>query len=143
MTLLFARRGTAGLLAVLLGRNLHVHDDAVGSGRNLERRIFHICGFFAEDGTEQTFFRREFGLGLRGDFADEDVAGLHFRADADHAVGAEVLQRFIAEVRDVARDFFRSELRVAGRHFKLVDVDRREDVVLTIFSLMRIASSKL
>jgi len=102
---------------------------------------FNICGFFAEDGTEQTFFRREFGLGLRGDFADEDVAGLHFRADADHAVGAEVLQRFIAEVRDVARDFFRSELRVAGRHFNSsmwIDVKMSS---FTIFSLMRIASS--
>ena len=44
--------------------------------------------------------------------------------------GAEILQRFIAEVRDVARDFLRPELRVAGGHFKFINVNRGEDVFL-------------
>ena len=73
---------------------------------------------------------RQLGLGLGGDLADEDVAGLHFRADADDAVVVEVLQRFLADVRDVARDFFRPELGVAGGDLELLDVDRGEDVLL-------------
>ena len=129
MLLLLGGRGLVAF-AVLLGRHLDVHDDAVGAGGNLERRVFHVGGLFTEDGAEQTFFRREFGFGLRRDFADENVAGLHFRTDADDAVRPEVLQRFIAEVRDVARDFFRSELGVAGGDFKFIDVNRGEDVVL-------------
>jgi len=50
----------------------------------------------------------------RRDFADENIARLHFSTNANNAIRAEVLQRFIAEVRDVTRDFLRSELRVAG-----------------------------
>ena len=114
----------------LLGRNLDVHDDAVGAGRNLQRGVLHVGGLFAEDGAQQALFRREFGLALRRDLADEDVAGLHFRADADDAVGAEVLQRLLAEVRDVARDFLRPELGVAGADLEFVNVNRGEDVFL-------------
>ena len=121
----FGRRRACSRVGFLLGGDLHVHDDAVGAGRDLERGVFHVGGLFAEDGAQQAFFRREFGFALRRDFADEDVAGLHFRADADDAVGAEVLQRFIAEVRDVARDFLRPELGVAGADFEFIDVNAR------------------
>src|SRR5205085_9132136 len=34
------------------------------------------------------------------------------------------------EVRNIARDFLRTELGVTGADFKLIDVDRGEDVVL-------------
>jgi hypothetical protein len=124
------RGGFDSCVAVLLGRNFHVHDDAVSAGRNLQRSVLHVRGLFTEDGAQQTFFRRQFGLGLRRDLADENVAGLDFRADADDAVGPEVFQRFIAEVRDVARDFLRSELGVAGGDFKFINVNGSEDVVL-------------
>ena len=110
--------------------DLHVHDDAGDAGRNDERGVLHVRGLLTEDGAEELLFRREFGLGLRRDFADEDVAGLHFRADANDAVVIEVLQRFFADVRDVARDFFRPELGVAGGDFEFLDVDRGEDVFL-------------
>src|SRR5436189_230631 len=80
---------------------------------------------FTEDRAEQLLFRGELGFGLRRDFADEDVAGLHFRTDANDAVVVEVLQRFLTDVRDVARDFFRPELRVTSGDFELLDVDRR------------------
>src|SRR6185369_10620733 len=96
VTLLFAGGGAGALFAFFLGRHFNVHDDAIGARRNLERRVFHVGGFFTEDGAEQTFFRREFGFRLRCDFADEDVAGLHFGADADNTVRPEVLERFIA-----------------------------------------------
>ena len=128
LALVLGRDGLA--FAVFLGRHLDIHDDAVGAGRNFQRRVLHVRRLLTEDGAEQTLFRRQFGFGLRRDLADENVAGLHFRADADDAVGAEVLQRFIAEVRDVARDFLRPELGVAGGHFEFVNVNAGEDVVL-------------
>ena len=45
-------------------------------------------------------------------------------------IGAEVLERFIAEVWDVTRDFLGSQLGVAGADFEFIDVNRGEDVVL-------------
>ena len=80
----------------LAARNLHVHDDAVGAGGNGQRGVLHVRRLFAEDGAQEALFGGEFGFGLRRDLADEDVAGLHFRADADDAVRAEVAQRFLA-----------------------------------------------
>jgi hypothetical protein len=41
-----------------------------------------------------------------------------------------LLQRLLADVRDVAGDLLRPELGVAGHHLELLDVDRGEDVVL-------------
>ena len=79
---------------------------------------------------EEAFFGGEFRFALGSDFADQDVAGLDFRADADDAVGAEVLQGFVAEVGDVAGDFLRAELGVAGADLEFINVDGSEDIVL-------------
>ncbi|OQA69359.1 MAG: hypothetical protein BWY37_00820 [Firmicutes bacterium ADurb.Bin262] len=54
---------------------------------------------------------------------------MHFGADVDDARLVEVAQRFLADVRDVAGDFFRTELGIAGGDFELFDVDRGEHVV--------------
>ena len=56
--------------------------------------------------------------------------GADLGADADDAALVEVLQDVLAEVRDVARDLLGAELRVAGVDLVLLDVDRREHVVL-------------
>ena len=76
---------------LLLGGNLDVHDDAVGAGRHRQRGVLHVGGLLTEDGAQQAFFRRQFGLALRRDLADENVARLHLGSDADHAVGTEIL----------------------------------------------------
>ena len=67
---------------------------------------------------------------LRRDFADQNIARLHFRADANHAVRSEVVQRFFAQIRNVTRDFFRPELGVARADLELVDVNGSVDVFL-------------
>ena len=84
----------------------------------------------AEDRAEQLLFRRQLGLALRRDLADEDVAGLDLGADAHDARLVEILERFFTDVRDVARDLFLAELGVASDALELLDVDRGEDVVL-------------
>ncbi len=55
--------------------------------------------------------------------------GVHFGADIDDAGLVEVLQRLFRDVRNVAGDFLRPELGVAGHHLEFLDVDRGEDVV--------------
>src|SRR6202044_1740082 len=72
----------------------------------------------------------ELGLALRRDLADQDVARLHLGADAHDARLVEVLEGLLADVRDVARDLFLTELGVAGDALELLDVNRGEDVVL-------------
>ena len=54
----------------------------------------------------------------------------HFGADIDDAGFVEVLQRLFRNVRDVARDFLRPELGVAGHRLEFLDMDRGEHVVL-------------
>ena len=67
---------------------------------------------------------------LRGDLADEDVAGFDFGADADDAVVVEVAQGVLADVGDVAGDFLGAELGIAGGDIEFRDVDRGVDVLL-------------
>ena len=55
--------------------------------------------------------------------------GLHLGADIDDARLVEVLQRLLADIRDVARDLLLAQLGVAGHHLEFLDMDRGEDVV--------------
>ena len=118
------------LLEVDAARDLDVHDDAIDARGDDERSVLHVGGLLAEDRAEEFLLGGELGLGLRGDLADEDVAGLHLGADADDAVVVEVLEGFLAHVRDVARNLLRPELGVTGGDLEFLDMDRGEDVLL-------------
>ena len=97
--------------------------------RHLEAGVAHLAGLLTEDGAQQPLLGRELGLALRGDLADEHVAGADLGADADDAALVEVAEHLFREVRDVTGDLLRTELGVAGVDLVLVDVDRREHVV--------------
>ena len=109
--------------------HLDVDDLADLAVRDLHRGVTHLAGLLAEDGTEQTLLRSQLGLALRGDLADEHIARTDLGTDADDAAFVEVGD-FLAQVRDVPGDFFGAELGVAGIDLVLLDVDRREHVVL-------------
>src|SRR4029079_15480211 len=83
-----------------------------------------------EDSADELLLRRQLGLALRGDLADEEVAGADLGADAHHAALGEVRARLLRAIRDVARDLLVAELRRARVDLALVDVDRAEHVVL-------------
>src|SRR5213076_2590333 len=87
-------------------------------------------GLLTEDRSEEPLLGRQFGLALRRDLADEDVAGADLRPDVDDALLVEVLEGLLADVRDVAGDLLGSQLRVAGLDLVLLDVDAGEEVVL-------------
>ena len=99
-------------------------------GRHRERRVPNVPRLLAEDGAEELLLGRELRLALGRDLADQDVAGLDLRAVPHDPRLVEVLERLLGHVRDVARDVFLAQLRVARLDLELLDVDRGVAVVL-------------
>ena len=97
---------------------------------HLERGVADLARLLLEDRADQLLLGRQLGLALGRDLADEQVAGADLGADAHDAALVEVAQRLLRAVRDVARDLLVAELRGARVDLVLVDVDRRQDVVL-------------
>ena len=119
----------AAILGGIGGGHLNGHDNARRSRRNGEGRVAHISSLLAEDCAKETLFRAELRLALRRDLSDENVARLHLCADADDAVGTEVLESILTDVRDVARDFFGTELRVTCTALEGDDMQGRKNVL--------------
>ena len=128
---------------VVTAEHLDVDDFARLAVGHLERGVADLAGLLTEDRSQQPLFRGQFGLALGRDLADEDVTGTGFGADTDDAALVEVGEDVVAEVRDVSGDLFGPELGVTGVDLVLVDVDRRQHVVLHRRSERMIASSKL
>ena len=97
-------------------------------GRRSER-VLHLARLLAEDRAQQALLRRQLGLALGRDLADEDVAGADLGADVDDPLLVEVLEGLLADVRDVARDLLGAQLGVPRLDLVLLDVDAREQVV--------------
>ena len=94
------------------------------------RRCRAPARLLLEDRADQLLLRGQLGLALRRHLADQEVARPDLGADADDAAVVEVLQGLLGAVGDVARDLLVAQLRRAGVDLVLVDVDRREHVVL-------------
>lgn len=118
------------LVVVLTREDADADDLAVLTVRHLERRVANLARLLTEDRAEQALLRRQLGLALGRDLADEDVAGLDLGTDADDAALVQVGQDLFGDVRDVPGDLLGAELRVAGVDLVLLDVDRGENVVL-------------
>ena len=118
------------LLDALAREDLDVDDGAVDARRRLQARVTHVAGLLTEDGSQQLLLGGQLRLALRRDLADQDVAGLDAGTDANDAALVEILERRLRDVRDVARDLFGAELRVASLDLELLDVDRGVGVFL-------------
>jgi len=108
----------------LAGEDLAIDNGAFNARRAIERRVLDVSGFFAEDRAEQFLFRRQLRFAFRRDFADQNVARLYRRTDADYARFIQIAQERIRDVGNVARDFFRSQFGVACLDFEFFNVDR-------------------
>src|SRR5688572_4235998 len=126
----FDQHGAFVFLGAFAREDLHVHDDAFDSRRADQRRIADITSLFTEDRAEEFLFRRQLGLAFRRHLSDQNVAGLHVGTDSNDACLIEILQERLADVGDVAGDFLRTKLGIAGFDFKFLDMDRRVVVVL-------------
>ena len=84
------------LVAVVAGEHADVDDLAGLAVRHLQARVADLTRLLTEDRAEQTLFRRQLGLALGRDLADEDVARADLGADADDAALVEVLEDVLA-----------------------------------------------
>ena len=124
------RLGNALFVGILAAGHADVHHDPHTAGWHAEGSVFHVSGFLTEDGAQEAFFRSQFRLGLRSDLAHENIARTDFRPDAHHAVCTQILERFFTHVRNIPRDFFRSQLGVTSADFEFLDVNGGVDVFL-------------
>ena len=127
---LFDRQRTRILLDAIAREHANVDHGAVHARRNAQRRVFHVGSLLTEDGAQQLLFRRQLRLALRSDLAHQNVARLHLGADECDACLVQLGQRDVTDVRNVSGDFFRPQLRVARNACELLDVDRREAIVM-------------
>ena len=104
--------------------DLHVDDSALRALAHAQRSVFHVAGFFAEDGAQQFFFRCQRGLAFGCDLADQRVARLDFSAHVDDAGLVEAVELQLGQVRNVARDVLGTELGVAGHDHEFFNVNR-------------------
>ena len=94
-----------------------------------KRGVAHVRGLLAEDRAQKLLLRGHRRFALGGHLADQDVAGADLGADIDDARFVEVVQRVLADVRDVPGDLLLAEFCVARHDLELLDMDRGEDVV--------------
>ncbi len=109
--------------------DLDVDNRAIDARRRNQRSVFHVRGLLAEDRTQEFFFSGQLGFALGRNFAHEDRAGLDLGADANDAALVEVAEHILADVGNIAGDFFRPELGVTGLDLQLFDVNRSVVVV--------------
>ena len=83
--------GEVHAAAELLGPDHHA-----GRARgHLERVVLHVLARATEDRVQQLLFRRQLGLGLGRNLADQDVTRADAGADTDDAVVVEVAQHLL------------------------------------------------
>ena len=95
---------------------------------NLQRRVANLASLLAEDGAQQALFCGQLGLALRGDLAHQDIAREDLGTDANDAVGIQVRDHILGDVRNLAGDFLGAELGIARIDFVFGNMDRREEV---------------
>ena len=77
--------GALVALNALAGKDLNINDGSAHARGHAQRRVFHVRGLLAENGTKQFFFRRKLGFAFWRDLTYQNVTGLNFGADVDHA----------------------------------------------------------
>ena len=118
------------LVTVVAVEHLDIDDLARLAVRNLQRGVAHLTRLLAEDGPEKTFFRGQLGLTLGRDLPDQHIAGRHLSTHPNDAQIVQVSQDLVRQVGDVPCDLFGPQLGISGVDLVLLDVDRRQDVVL-------------
>ena len=111
------------LLLTLAGEDLYVHHRALDARRAGEGGVADVAGLLTEDGAQKFLFRRELSFTLGRYLAHHDVTLLYGSADADDAALIQIAQRRLAHIGNIASDFFRPQLGVAGLNLELLDVN--------------------
>ena len=88
----------------------------------LQRRVLHVASLVAEDCAQELLLRRRVALALGRNLADKDVARLHTRSNAYHAIVVEILGGLLADVGNVACELLHATLGLAHIERILVNV---------------------
>jgi len=123
---------TGRKLVILLGiaiKHPDVDHLAVHAVRHAQRGVLYFAGLLTEDRPKQALFRAQLGLTSRRNLANENVIWMNLGANADNAVLIEIRQALLADIRDVSRDLFGTQLGIAGIALVLLNVDRRVHVI--------------
>ena len=114
----------------LAREHLAIDNRAFDARRAVERCVLHVAGLFTEDRAQQFLFRRELRFALGRHFADQNVARLYRRADANNSAFVQIAQERFGDVRNIAGDFLGTQLGIARLDFELFNVDRGVVIVL-------------
>ncbi len=102
--------------------------------RHAQRGVADFARFFAEDGTQQAFFRGQLGFALRRDLADQDIARADFGADADNAASRRGRAAASSPTFGISRVISSGPSLVSrASHLVFFDMDGGEDVVADNF----------
>ena len=110
--------------------DLHVDHGATHPRRNAQGRVLHVLGLLAEDRRQELLLGRELGLSLGGNLTHQDVATGETSPASHDATLVKVDQALFGHVRDLAGDLLHPALCVPDVQFELLNVDRREHVLL-------------
>ena len=90
---------------------------------NLEAGVANFTSLLTEDCAQQALFWCQFGFTLRSDFSNEHITRTNFGAYANDSAVVEVGKDVVAQVWNVASDFFWSKLGVTSVNFVFLDVN--------------------
>ena len=93
---------------------LLVNNYPTDARRRLERSIFNVACLVAKDGAKQFLFGRWVALALGRDFTNHNVAWNNLCSNTDQSVLVKVFGSFFADIRNICRQFFHSQLGVAN-----------------------------
>src|SRR5207249_9309062 len=117
-------------LVVLLAReDSDVDDFARLAVWNTERAVLYLARLLTKDGAQQALLGGQLGFALGSDLAYQDVARANLGPDVDDAPLVEVLEAFLADVGDVARDLLGTQLGIPSLDLVLFNMYGREQVL--------------
>ena len=123
----------AKLVPVFTIKDLHINDLTVLTMRNAQGSITNLTGFFTEDSTKKSFLSRQLSFSFRRDLTDQNIARTNLSADADNTVIIKVLKNILTYIRNIASDFFWSQLSITGIAFILFNMNRSKIVLFDQF----------
>jgi len=109
---------------------VHADHFAFFAVRHLQGRVAHFACLLAEDRPQEPLLRSQLGLTFGSDLADQNVSGTHVCSKTHDPPLVEVDEDLLGDVGDVTGDLLGTELGIAGIDLVLLDVDRRQQVVL-------------
>ena len=120
-----------GVLVDTLAReHLGSYDRAGDTRRAAQGRVLDVSGLVAEDRPQQLLLGSQLHVTFRHDLADQNVVRADRGTDTDDSAVVEIPEETLRDVRNVAGDLFRPELRLAGVHVELLDMQGGVVVVL-------------